>query len=237
MKKIIVFDVSGEYAHFKKHYTTTSPLTFSFPPRTTICGLIAAIIGLKKDEYLNHFSKEKAQIALSIRNPITKVRFSENLIDTKTAKMMSRIVNRTQIRFEFVKDPSYRIYFTHHDEQMYNRSLGIIEKNKSVYTPCLGLSEHIANIKFVGEMDYQKKSSTQDFIPINSVLPFLDNSQMKINYEVDKEYFTETMPNEMTPTREVKEYLKIIFERTGSTILLKEMDFWLLSNNERIIFL
>jgi len=236
MNKIIVFEVSGEYAHFRKHYTTSSPLTFSFPPRTTICGLIAAIIGLDKDNYLDHFSKEEANIALCIKKPITKIRFAENLIDTKTAYMMSKIVNRTQIRFEFIKEPLYRIYLSHKDEIIYSKILEMLQNKKCVYTPCLGLSEHIANVEFIGEME-QKQLTAKDFTHINSVVPFSENKQIKINYEIDKEYFTETMPNEMDSTREVKEYLKIIFERTGSTIQLKGIDFRLLSNDERIIFL
>ena len=83
MDKILVFDVWGEYAHFRKYYTTTSPLSFSIPPRTAISGLMGAIIGLSKDEYLKYFSKEQAQIAVRILNPIKKVRLAENLINTK----------------------------------------------------------------------------------------------------------------------------------------------------------
>jgi CRISPR-associated protein Cas5h len=56
--KVLVFDVWGEFGHFRKHYTTTSPLTYSIPPRTAIAGMIAAIEGFGKDEYLQYFSKE-----------------------------------------------------------------------------------------------------------------------------------------------------------------------------------
>lgn len=101
--KCLVFDIWGEYGHFRKFYTTSSPLTFSIPPRTTICGIIAAIIGLDKDEYLNHFSKAKANIAIQLNNPINKTRISYNLINTKTAKMYSKIKDRTQVTFELLK--------------------------------------------------------------------------------------------------------------------------------------
>ncbi|MFB3896899.1 MAG: CRISPR-associated protein Cas5, partial [bacterium] len=30
--KILVFDIWGDLGHFRKFYTTTSPLSFSFPP-------------------------------------------------------------------------------------------------------------------------------------------------------------------------------------------------------------
>ena len=43
--KCLVFDIKGDYGHFKKYYTTSSPLTFSIPPRTTVSGMIGALIG------------------------------------------------------------------------------------------------------------------------------------------------------------------------------------------------
>ncbi|MDI3478645.1 MAG: CRISPR-associated protein Cas5h, partial [Thermoanaerobacterium sp.] len=30
--KSLIFDIYGDFGHFKKYYTTSSPLTFSFPP-------------------------------------------------------------------------------------------------------------------------------------------------------------------------------------------------------------
>jgi CRISPR-associated Cas5-like protein len=62
MTRVLVFEVWGEYGHFRKHYTTTSPLTFSIPSRTALTGLLGAIIGLSKEEYLGHFRCKQAQI-------------------------------------------------------------------------------------------------------------------------------------------------------------------------------
>jgi len=35
----LVFDVKGDLGHFRKFYTTSSPLTFSFPPPPTVRGI------------------------------------------------------------------------------------------------------------------------------------------------------------------------------------------------------
>ncbi len=96
MTRVLVFEVWGEYGHFRKHYTTTSPLTFSIPSRTALTGLIGAIIGLPKEEYLGYFRRKRAQIGVRLMAPVKKVRFSENLIDTKKAgPMMNEIKVRT----------------------------------------------------------------------------------------------------------------------------------------------
>jgi CRISPR-associated protein Cas5h len=109
-ERVIVLDVWGDYAHFRKIYTTSSPLTYSFPPRTALSGLIGAIVGLDKEDYFRHFLRKDAKIGCKILKPIKKVRIGENLINTKSAIQMHLIKNRNQIRVEFVKDPSYRIY-------------------------------------------------------------------------------------------------------------------------------
>ncbi len=84
-------------------YTTSSPLTYSFPPRTALSGLIGAIVGFDKEDYFRHFLRKDAKIGCKILEPIKKVRIGENLINTKIAVKMHLIKNRNQIRLEFVK--------------------------------------------------------------------------------------------------------------------------------------
>ena len=38
---LVAFTLAGPMAHFRKFYTTTSALTYLFPPRTTLMGLVA----------------------------------------------------------------------------------------------------------------------------------------------------------------------------------------------------
>ncbi len=240
MDKVLAFDVWGEYAHFRKYYTTTSPLTFSIPPRTAISGLIGAIIGLSKDEYLKYFSKQQAQIAVKILNPIKKVRIAENLINTKDDFFIPIKKGshgpRTQIRFEFVKDAKYRIYFYHIDTNLYNKAKNLLLHHKCVYTPCLGISEHIANFEFIGEI-VAKEKSPPDFVKIDSAIPTDSIKEIKLE---DGEYFTETIPTEMELDRSLKEYRKVMFERNGvegKGITAKVDRYLELDNNESIIFL
>ena len=48
---LIVFDIWGDYAYFRRGYTTTSTLTYPFPSRTTIAGFIAGILGYPRNSY------------------------------------------------------------------------------------------------------------------------------------------------------------------------------------------
>lgn len=232
--KCLVFDVWGDFAHYRKFYTTSSPLTFSIPPRTAVAGMIAAILGIDRNEYLECFTKDKANIAVRIMNPVKKTRISYNLIDTKTAKMMSKIQNRTQVTFEVLKDCKFRIYFSHVNSTLYEKLKMYLSDHISYYTPCLGLSEYLCNFQFVGEYDFMEKPGT--FLEyINSVIPISEN--VEVEFEEGNEYFKDTLPNEMNDDREVTEYIKILYERNCRPIKCKVNKYYTTAEDEKIVFL
>jgi len=146
--RVLVFDVWSDYAHFRRGYTTTSPLTYPFPSRTTLAGLVSAILGLPRDSYYELFGKDNSAFALQILNPIRKIKITQNLIDTKTGfYLWDNKGQRTQIPFEFVKKPRYRLYVWLEDPNKFDDLIKLIKKHKSVYTPYLGISECIANFE------------------------------------------------------------------------------------------
>jgi len=81
--KVLTFDLYGDFAHFRKYFTTTSPLTFSFPPPPTISGILGTIYGTPKNENQEVFGYENCKIALQIQKPVKKIRMGLNFIYTK----------------------------------------------------------------------------------------------------------------------------------------------------------
>lgn len=241
MEKVLVFDIWGDYAHFRKFYTTSSPLTFSIPPRTSLCGLLGAIAGLGKDEYLNYFSKKDAKIGLRLLNPIKKTRLGINLINTKgnhwTLVKKSGHEPRTQIRTEFIKDVKFRVYFFHADRNIYKTLKENLSQHKSFYTPSLGLSELLCNFSYLGEPGIREMGEEET--PVHSVIPISQLAARKesIVFEEGKKYFKEKLPIEMTPERIVTEYGEVMYEADGKPLRVIPKKFWELENGERIIFL
>lgn len=238
LEKFLIFDIWGDYAHFKKYYTTSSPLSFSIPPRTALVGLISAIIGKGKGEYLPLMTKDKAEIAVRILNPIKKVRITQNLIDTKGGYWRpvkrGNLTGRTQIRFEYLKEPKFRIYFRHSDEDIYNLLKINLEDHKSVYTPYLGISELIADFVFLSECAISEKLNGKEFVDIHSVIPL--NKDTKVDLlQYGKKYFKERIPVEMLPGRIVTEYQEVLYEIEGKTIRAKVKDAVKLNNGDVIV--
>lgn len=238
-RKFLIFDVFGDYAHFKKYYTTSSPLTFAIPPRTAIIGLISAIIGKAKEEYLEVMTKDKAEVAIRIINPIEKIRMGINLINTKDGHWVPvRRKNhepRTQIRFEFLRNPKFRIYFSHCNSEIYNNLKEFLENHKSFYTPYLGISELICDFEFIEESEVEEKLDEKNFINVNTVVP-LDIVE-SFDLEEGKSYYKEKIPTEMKPGRVVEEYREIIYEIMGKSIKCKIRNALRLKNGDIITLL
>lgn len=234
MAQVLVFDVWSEYAHFRKFFTTTSPLTFSLPPRTALCGLMGAVLGFPKETYLNQFPRKKATFAVRLLNPVKKVVFSENLIDTNAIKSMNVIKQHTRIKFEFLKDPKFRIYFSHTDPEVYSAAWEMLSHHRCVYTPCMGLSEHIANFSYVGEYPVTRIENTGE-VSIDSAIP--KDQVLSVRFEPGKEYMTETLPNEMAADRTVHEYQQFMFERNCKPIAASVNHYYELGCDDRILFM
>jgi CRISPR-associated protein Cas5h len=234
MDKVLIFKLWGDYAHFKKYYTTTSPLTFEFPPPPTVIGIISAIIGLDKNEYLGYFQNpDEFKLTLSLNAPVKKIRWTQNLIDTKHS--FWKIHNRTQIRIEFLKDPVFTIYFWHANKAVYETLKEHLRKHKSVYSIALGLSELLANYQFIEESAILQKEN-DDFIEVKSVLPLESITENGIDFESGKEIFDVNYPLFMNEERVVEKRDSVLFERNGNTISCKPKNYWQVESGEKIVF-
>ena len=240
--KVLAFDIWGDFGHFRKFYTTTSPLTFSFPPPPTIAGMLGAIYGTDKNinEYLREFGSSRCKIALQILNPVKKVRMGLNLLETKGTNFKlpmsdKNLAPRTQIRTEFLKDPRFRIYVSHEDDKVFDRLSKSIERHRSVYTVSLGLSELLADFKYVGV--YHAEMITSSEAAELSTTVMADNLiEDGLEIETGKKYFKEKIPIVMNQDRVVEKYEDVIFEPDGKIIKARVKTYCRLENGENIAF-
>lgn len=235
---MLVFDLWGDYAHFRKIETTTSPLTYSFPTRTALSGLIAAIIGLARDSYHDLFNSEDAILALRILSPVRKIRINLNLIKTDEGFYLWDIKEnpRAPAPFEFVKEPEYRIYCWLKDEELCKKLKRCLEKHLSVYTPYLGISELIADFRFVGVLDAKAKEikdKDREEVEIHSVIR---RDKANVVVEEGKRYALENMPLFMDKDRKVLDYGDMIFETKGEPLRINRGIFYEIGEENVIPF-
>ncbi len=66
LQTILKLKLSGRMAHFRKFYTNASSLTYTIPPRTSICGIVGSILELPRDSYYDQLSSEKLRVAIRL---------------------------------------------------------------------------------------------------------------------------------------------------------------------------
>lgn len=229
--KILVFDLWGDYGHFKVPYTITSPLTLPIPSKTALYGIIGAILGYDKNNYLNHFQDKTWMFAVGLNNPIAKTHIAENLINTKAVKVFARMEKgkscRTQIRIEFLKNPSFRLYVSSKDDAEFTRLEEMLSLHKTAYSVSLGISECLANFNFIGSFDGMPQCGNDNFIDLNTVLPLSKiQSSDQINFLIsDRKYIKIHAPLEMKPDRELISSENFLIESNGKNISVKHTNY------------
>lgn len=212
--KLLVFDIWGPYAHFKKYYATTSALTYGIPPKTSLYGFVGAVLGLPKAEnaYLRHFSEKKCLIGLQLLAPLKTGRIGVNL---RPHRGMFKD-NPKPTLIELVKEPRYRVFFHHSDEALQTRLKTALQEHACAFTPSLGLANLLADFAWVGECGAEFSTSGEatsigSAIPRKQFLAFGDPARMAQSDVIEQTMFAIEMDTE----RNVTERDDILLERSG----------------------
>jgi len=230
-KTALIFDISGEYGHFRKFNTTTSPLTYSIPTPSAIYGLLGAVLGVEREDSHNKiregtehlrevFSDKNAQIAVKSLSEIKKVNIGFNLLDTGSYQSFFNVTNRTQIEYEILKDPKFRIFLLW-DHRLKNELTERLKNKRFHFNPYLGISQMTANIEFVGEKELIEISENE-YVDFNSAINISEIQSKKSPIDIDfikaRVFQVETFPLDMYVDRTIKRYGEILVEMNGDSV-------------------
>lgn len=222
----LVFDVSANLAMFRKPYTTTSMVSFPFPPPTAVAGLIGAVVGLQHGADMDAKSAafwnrmEGLQVAVGLRKPVGWMITAVNMMKFKTANADMR--EHIQVKHQFVKEPCYRIYVRGTGE-VFSGLRTALEKKEFRFTPCLGVAYALADINFVGEFEEKKTGSTE--LSLDTVVPLYEGVQPDV-IETGGLH-KEIVPFRMRCDRRLEEAVAVLYpeytsERERRKIVLRE---------------
>jgi CRISPR-associated protein Cas5h len=187
-RECISFTAAGPWAHFRRIDATTEKLTYRVMPRTTVAGLIAAILGEPRDSYYESFAKEVSAIAISPTcdletQSIPQLTLPTEAGDIKTADGVSgktavdpEVIaeERKRRTFEYVVDAAYRIDVVLDDQETFERLWSFLDSGRSTYTPSLGKTECLASISDVQRgvvSDEGDADSISSIVPEEYVVP------------------------------------------------------------------
>jgi CRISPR-associated protein Cas5h len=177
--RMVVFDVSGYMAHFRRFYSSVTSLTYHFPPHNTVMGILACILGFDKDSYYETFARDKCRIAVALRTPVRRVMLPTNYLDTDEIKdeNLRGLKNRVPIRIEYllaippIEYVSYRIFITHEDQSLLNQLADRLADRRFAYPISLGPAYCLAEANLVYDSEAKVIESNGDEYPVSTVIP------------------------------------------------------------------
>ena len=153
--KCIIFEYRGKFAHFLKAEANASAPSYPFPTRTVLLGLVGAVLGLTKD--LPQIFLKNANFAVSGKAEAThwhtaNLRKDPPALLSKTIKSSDKGTSKAQrntiIAQEWLFKPEFTV-FVQLPEEYHGKFEYRIRNREWFFTPCLGLSEMMADLNFV----------------------------------------------------------------------------------------
>lgn len=237
--RTLVFDLWGMWGHFRKFYSTSSPLTHSVITPTAAMGVIGAILGLEKEDntYLKVLNQAGTKIAIGVMKPVNKTFMGINYINTKSNFWIPRERSegaRSQIRVEFLRDCYFRLYVAMDDLVLFQQLVERVRNHETYYTLSLGLSELLANFQYVDEVDAKLIENPGVPVHLHSIVPKSILCSGGVPFEAGKKYKKELLPIAMNEKREAK-YEECLIETSGKDILA-QVAYFREGNGHRFVF-
>jgi len=184
-ERCLSLTISGPWGHFRRVEGNIVKQTYRVIPRTTVAGLLAAVMGIGRDEYYGLFGPERSWIAIEPAEQLRTVNMPMNTLSTADGDLTSlnargkisvKLPDPTKLRqqhnYEVLVDPAYRIDVALSNRERYERLRDLLAAGKSHYVPSLGLSEHLAEIEYHGEFDVESVPVRDDgALEIGSTVP------------------------------------------------------------------
>lgn len=159
-ERAVSFTVQGEWAHFRRVEANRTKMTYRIPPRTTIAGMLAAIVGYDRDSYYDLFGTRESAIAIGVHpdHPVRTVSMPMLNLDTRqkgitsvdtdagAIRLPNPDVDRQRYAYEFVRDPGYQVDVWLADAAAMNELTEHLTEGRAQYAPTLGLSECLSRI-------------------------------------------------------------------------------------------
>jgi len=214
LNDFLVFDIYGMKAFWKKFYSNSSSLTYFFPTRTNLTGLVSAILANdyfeNMEKYNEDFTLEKAKFGIKT---FSKFR---TRVDVINQHMSPKIDDQsiTQINKEYLLDKNegrvhYRVYFTHENKELLDILEDKLKRKDPGFTICLGARDCLANMEFIKKVSANNVEKLSEYSgEINTSL-INDENIVQVDTKNKK---NEVMPMVLNPERECLETGTVVYK-------------------------
>jgi CRISPR-associated protein Cas5h len=182
--RCLSFTIRSMWGHFKRVGRSVTKQTYRIPPRTTVAGLLAAIVGSDRDSYYDVFQADNSAIAITPLSDLRTVNIPTTGLGTDPGQDVTQTSghwrsyqltyqdttkDRQLHAYEVLADPVYRIDVAVEEAAFYESLREHLDNGTSVYPPSLGKSEYLATIEDVTVDATPTRESNSD--GIDSIVP------------------------------------------------------------------
>jgi CRISPR-associated protein Cas5h len=235
--EILSFDVCGKLAHFRKYYANNTAFTYSVPPRTTVMGMLAAVMGYERDAYYERLASKHLRVGVRLLVPVKKNFHRLNFLSIKSRgdaiegtgdftgaggriQTPFEIVSGLNIESDFVK---YRIFIAQgvEDNGEFERLKALFGENQQRYNLSLGVANFSAWIEKVQLHKNVEAKMAAGLLKVHSAVAsdkIVRLSFIKDDLESGYNYLEEElMPTDFISNgnRELSKLLRVLFSTQG----------------------
>ena len=164
--KGFLFDIKGNWAHYRKPETNNNPLTHDFITKTALLGLVGAVLGIERKEMAQLFPQlsEDLLYGVYIKTTVKKESWAFTL------RYVVDFFQKAPKQMEFLKNPENRVALALKNERSsryFNEFQLAVQSHEARFTPVLGLHNCPAELIFVAAGEFHERNgefTTQSFI-------------------------------------------------------------------------
>lgn len=216
MNHCLVLRLEGDMASWRKFYGNSSSLSYYYPPRTSVIGIIGSIMELSFAEMISRFEELGITVGIRVAQKLRKTMFTMNYRSTKS--FPSEYNTYTQTKLELILPPQhtkkvwYEIYLGAEDSRS-SEFLAEVENRINVsrlgYGVYLGMRSFRANVAIlsgVNSTNVQQVHSNKS----ESIVPLsLVSGELRAN-DTDDIYIFDSVPTRATQERSYYQITKQI---------------------------
>ncbi len=216
---IIGLEISSDFAHFSHPATIYSSLTYPVPPKTTVMGMLGAIMGLEDYLFLNSIKyacvvkKIEAKRSFcfnGVKNALSELNLDKAGIGFKSG--------RKQFYRELLVNPCYEIYIDLSDIEKVHRDriVELLKAKKSLYPLYMGVNFALADYRFLGVFDSTQERGDAD---LDSIVPLDSNFAI----EAGRSYTDIRFATKIESGRHFGNFADFLVETSGKSIKCRDV--------------
>lgn len=230
---IIGLEIYSDFGHFSHPATIYSSLTYPAPPKTTVMGMLGAIMGESDYLFLNSI-----KYACIVKNLDGKRNFCFNGVKDALKELNPEKAGqgfgkgRKQFYRELLINPVYEIYadLSALDGGAIDRLIDLLNVRKSMYQLYMGVNFCLASYKFLGvfeaKMQYGENAHIDSFVPLG----------VDFGIEAGKNYTDIRFATSVKEGRIFGGFGDFLVETGGKPIFCKNIEFCEV-NGKKVVFI